>query len=392
MTPGIYDYGYQPMNFGSSYQFAPTFNSVPQMNGSIWNTTPTFSSTSSSTLSQTPTAEELALAEKEKKIIEEMNASGLGLTNEEMEILKKIAAKRTDSLHNQSIGSYIQKDGISMAGTALFLPMVSGWGKNFGLHHIAEANCVQQTGAFCKKYSGYEWASNTKVGQATGKFMNYGVNKADAVTRYANMKWGGEGVKWTGKLAKGLTTGSASLTKGVINYGGWAAAATTVIDDGAKLKTAYKKDFTTGLKQTGQTAVKAAGAAVGTWAGAKGGAAVGAKVGGLIGSIFPGAGNVIGAAIGGAIGAIGGALLGGWAGKKASKAVVGKDVADKVSEENITKAGEMTKDENGVQYAQASEEQVQSVQDIMAWAQMQDESTFTPEEMAVLQKLSGAAA
>ncbi len=385
---GIYDFGMPPMISGTMSTVAPSFNMAPTMNTSIWSLPPATSTTPAP--APQPTPEEIAAAEKERKAIEEMNASGLGLTNEEMEILKGIIDKKSKA--TPGVREYVMTDGMPMLSTGMFMPMVAGAGKSFGLHHIVEYDGIQRTGSFIKKYSGYEYISNTKAGQITGKVMNYGVDKSQAAARFANIHWGKEGATWTQKLAKGITNGSNGLTQGIIKYGGWTAAATTVIGDVGKLKTAYKKDAKTGLIQTGQTAVKAAGSGVGTWAGAKLGAAGGAKVGGLIGTCFGPAGTAIGAAIGGAIGAIGGAIFGGWAGKKAAKAVVGKDVADKVQQENVAKAGEMTTDENGVKYAQASEEQMAIIQDVVAWSQTQPEGTLNEQEMAVLQKLMGGAA
>ena len=251
---GIYDFGMPPMISGTMSTVAPSFNMAPTMNTSIWSLPPATSTTPAP--APQPTPEEIAAAERERKAIEEMNASGLGLTNEEMEILKGIIDKKSKA--TPGVREYLMTDGMSMASTGMFMPMVAGAGKSFGLHHIGEYDGIKRTGSFIKKYSGYEWASNTKAGQITGKVMNYGANKSQAAARFANIHWGKEGATWTQKLAKGITNGSNGLTQGIIKYGGWTAAATTVIGDFGKLKTAYKKDAKTGLIQTGQTAVKAA--------------------------------------------------------------------------------------------------------------------------------------
>lgn len=103
-----------------------------------------------------------------------------------------------------------------------------------------------------------------------------------------------------------------------------------------KIQTAFSKDSETGYKQLGQTAVKGVGSAVG-WAagealGAWGMAALGAKIGTAFG---PG----IGTAIGGLVGLVGGSI-GCWLAGKATKALVGQDVADKVESKKLTKTPE----------------------------------------------------
>lgn len=103
-----------------------------------------------------------------------------------------------------------------------------------------------------------------------------------------------------------------------------------------KIKEAFSKDSSTGMKQLGQTTVKGLGSAigwgvgeaVGTW----GAAAIGAKLGTLI---SPG----VGTAIGGVLGLIGGSI-GCWLTGKATNAIFGQDVADKVTAEKMTKTQE----------------------------------------------------
>lgn len=103
-----------------------------------------------------------------------------------------------------------------------------------------------------------------------------------------------------------------------------------------KIFTAFGKDSETGMKQLGQTSVKAglntvgwiAGEAAGMWAWG----ALGAKIGTCFG---PGVGTLIG----GAVGMIGGAI-GTWIAQKAGKALVGTDVADKIEAEKLTQSTE----------------------------------------------------
>lgn len=100
-----------------------------------------------------------------------------------------------------------------------------------------------------------------------------------------------------------------------------------------KISTAFNKDTSTGIKQTGQSVGKSAlgvagwclGRAAGTWLGAKAGAAIGT-------AICPGAGTVVGALIGFTVGSIGM-----WLGHKLGNGIFGKDVADKVEARNMTK-------------------------------------------------------
>ncbi len=104
------------------------------------------------------------------------------------------------------------------------------------------------------------------------------------------------------------------------------------IASSGKIVTAFKKDSSTGMKQLGQSAGKAAlgttgwclGRAAGTWLGAK------------IGTLFcPGVGTAIGALIGFTVGSIGmsaGHLLGNW--------LLGTDVANKVEGEMLAQSKE----------------------------------------------------
>lgn len=103
-----------------------------------------------------------------------------------------------------------------------------------------------------------------------------------------------------------------------------------------KISTAFSKDNETGFKQLGQTTVRGIGSAVG-WAtgealGVWGMAAMGAKIGTVFG---PG----VGTAIGGVIGLIGGSI-GCWLAGKATKAIVGEDVADEVEAKKMAKGAQ----------------------------------------------------
>ncbi|MCQ2753951.1 MAG: hypothetical protein MJ231_02765 [bacterium] len=104
----------------------------------------------------------------------------------------------------------------------------------------------------------------------------------------------------------------------------------------SKIKTAYSKDKKTGNKQVGQTVFKSLTDAAGWTLGEAGALALfGAKVGTRL---SPGLGTAIGALVG----MIGGSI-GMWVTAKASKAIVGQDVADKVEAERLaqTQEGQM---------------------------------------------------
>ena len=103
-----------------------------------------------------------------------------------------------------------------------------------------------------------------------------------------------------------------------------------------KIKSAFGKDTETGMKQLGQTGVKAAGTMVGWAAGEAVGAWAGAKLGAVVGStVCPGLGTAIGAVAGLIGGSVGAWLLG-----KATHKIVGQDVGAKVQAEELTKSKE----------------------------------------------------
>ena len=103
-----------------------------------------------------------------------------------------------------------------------------------------------------------------------------------------------------------------------------------------KIKTAFEKDSNTGMKQLGQTAVKGTGNAVGwalgeaasVWAFTKWGAKIGSKIHPILGTL-----------IGGAVGVIGGTVGMCLAGK-ATKALVGQDVADDIDANKLAQTTE----------------------------------------------------
>lgn len=149
-----------------------------------------------------------------------------------------------------------------------------------------------------------------------------------------------------GKTATSIVKGCGSLTKAAsAGTVGCMTALSVAIEDMGDITYAYKYGKKgDGLKQTGQTAVKAGAAGVGAWAGAKAGLAAGAKIGAAIGSIFPGAGTAIGMGIGAAVGFIGGGLLGGILGKRTAQKAVGKDVGERLQVEALTNDPETQKE------------------------------------------------
>ena len=123
-----------------------------------------------------------------------------------------------------------------------------------------------------------------------------------------------------------------------------------------KMRTAFAKDKETGntnygWQQVGQTSVKALGSAVGWAAGEALGVWGATKICAALGTaIAPG----VGTAIGGIIGLVGGSI-GCWLAGKATKALVGQDVGDKIEAENMAKS-----QEGQVQLIQAAYQKAQS--------------------------------
>ena len=118
--------------------------------------------------------------------------------------------------------------------------------------------------------------------------------------------------------------------------GGAFFAAMEFLMDFGKIRTAFSKDSSTGVKQLGQTSVKAAGSIIGWTVGEAVGAAAGAKIGAAVGTAFcPGLGTAIGAVAG-----LVGGSIGTWAMGKLTKKLVGEDVGSKVEVEKMKKTAE----------------------------------------------------
>lgn len=142
------------------------------------------------------------------------------------------------------------------------------------------------------------------------------------------------------KLAEKAVSGyGEAIKKGFksqgIKGGGFFAAMEFLMDFG-KIRTAFSKDSSTGVKQLGQTSVKAAGSIVGWTVGEAVGAAAGAKIGAAVGTTFcPGLGTAIGAVAG-----LVGGSIGTWAMGKLTKKLVGEDVGSKVEVEKMKKTAQ----------------------------------------------------
>lgn len=142
------------------------------------------------------------------------------------------------------------------------------------------------------------------------------------------------------KLAEKAVTGyGEAIKKGFKSQGvkgGAFFAAMEFLMDFGKIRSAFSKDSTTGVKQLGQTSVKAAGSIIGWTVGEAVGAAAGAKIGAAVGTAFcPGLGTAIGAVAG----LIGGSI-GTWAMGKLTHKIVGEDVGSKVEVENMKKTAQ----------------------------------------------------
>lgn len=142
------------------------------------------------------------------------------------------------------------------------------------------------------------------------------------------------------KLAEKAVTGyGEAIKKGFksqgIKGGGFFAAMEFLMDFG-KIRTAFSKDSSTGVKQLGQTSVKATGSIIGWTVGEAVGAAAGAKIGAAVGTTFcPGLGTAIGAVAG-----LVGGSIGTWAMGKLTKKLVGEDVGSKVEVEKMKKTAQ----------------------------------------------------
>ena len=137
-------------------------------------------------------------------------------------------------------------------------------------------------------------------------------------------------------LSDGKMTFSKALKKGGGVKGGILFAALEVLMGLGKIQTAFAKDDETGWKQVGQTTLKAAGNAVGWAVGEAAGVWAATAMGAKIGTLFgPGVGTVVG----GVLGFVGGSL-GMWLAGKATKKIVGQDVADTITVQDMKKTPE----------------------------------------------------
>lgn len=124
--------------------------------------------------------------------------------------------------------------------------------------------------------------------------------------------------------------------KGQGGMGGLFFMGIEFLTDWSKIKKAFSKDNSTGVKQLGQTTIKGAGSLIGWTAGEAVGAWAGAKLGALAGTaIAPGVGTAIGAVAGLIGGSIGCALMG-----KLTHKIVGEDVGSKVEVEDMKKTAQ----------------------------------------------------
>lgn len=255
---------------------------------------------------------------------------------------------------------------LPLVGTALSYggSALSWCGKKVGLDKVGNYVADSKLGQGVS--SAYNTAKNSNLVQGS-KSVIQKVNAAPAsvIDKAASTASMGE------KAGK-FVNWSKGMTNTVANKGAIAAAVVTVTEDMDELAVAYKDGVGSGLKQTGQTAVKAGAAAGGFWAGAKGGAFLGAKVGACFGPV--------GAAVGGLLGGLAGGLFGSWGAKKVAKAVVGKDVGDKIREQQALEAA------NAQQGTELSESQMMAVGNVLAYAQQDQE--IDEKTMAVLNKLA----
>ena len=137
-------------------------------------------------------------------------------------------------------------------------------------------------------------------------------------------------------IGDGKMSFTKALKKGGGVKGGLFFAGLEIFMNWSKIKTAFDKDESTGWKQVGQTTVKAAGNAVGWAVGEAAGVWAATALGAKIGTLFgPGVGTVIG----GIAGFVGGSI-GMWLAGKATKAIAGQDVADKITADNLAKTNE----------------------------------------------------
>ena len=275
-------------------------------------------------------------------------------------------------------------------------PLNDFWKKN---HYIleeaysqmnrAEARSKWKLGIFRKRYTPEEYKQLKEIMEKAIKSGNVDeVAKATETLRHAYCRNGKvfQGWNWiknklgfkgeTQSVAKMLqnTDEIAKNTKTLLNYnkmtlkkafmkgGGWFGLAFAGIElfmNWNKVTTAKEKDKENAKlgiktnyesKQKTQTITKAignalgwcAGETLGIWAGAKWGATIGTALGGLPGTI-----------VGATIGFLGGSI-GMWLAGKATKAIVGEDVSNKIEAEKLAKT-----DDGKIQLLQHTIEKMQ---------------------------------
>lgn len=163
-----------------------------------------------------------------------------------------------------------------------------------------------------------------KLGIRKMKTVDNAVKDNKVITQNAKKLLDGKNITFKKALKKTGTAGAVLM------------AALELLSGFGKIQTAFSKDKKTGMKQLGQTTVKAAGNAAGWVVGEAAGTAIGAKLGAAIGTaVCPGLGTAVGALLG-----VVGGSIGVWFAGKATKALVGEDVADKIQAENMTKTQE----------------------------------------------------
>ena len=154
---------------------------------------------------------------------------------------------------------------------------------------------------------------------------------------------------------KGALSYGEAIKKGFKSQGvkgGAFFAAIEYLMDWSKIKSAFSKDTSTGMKQVGQTTVKAAGSLIGWTAGEAIGAWAGAKLGAAAGTaICPGLGTAIGAVAG-----LVGGSIGTWAMGKLTHKIVGEDVGSKVEVQNMKKTAQGQQQLLQLTLAQAQED------------------------------------
>lgn len=140
-----------------------------------------------------------------------------------------------------------------------------------------------------------------------------------------------------GTVEKAITEKGLTFAKHALKEGkGWFLF--DMILNSGKIFTAFTAEnggFESGMKQTGQSAFKAAGNALGWVAGKAAGGWAAAKLGAMIGSAFPGVGTTVGAVVG----FIGGSV-GMWAMGKLTNWIAGVDEATNLEAKSLTKTPE----------------------------------------------------